>query len=121
MKGFSKFLLIGYGTTIALLVLGMVIATQFMDIQPDEVVAANLITQWMWYRVAFYLVLVVMWPLVARGLTSAKKSIRGLEKEEAAEIVKKRDIDYKYIKSQWWKVASLLAFFEIVIVRQFGL
>lgn len=120
-KGIGKYALIGVGGLIGLMVIGMVIAAIFSS--PEEVKGVNLIAEWMWYRVGFYVVVLLAWTPICQFITRPRPSPEDEEftAEEKEEFLKDRAADIEYLKTLRWKVALLFVFFEFVIIQQFGL
>ena len=115
-----KFLLISFGGLIALMVLGMLF-TVITGTRPEEVSEMNLIVEWKWYRVVLYVLVVICWPWIARLSTQPHASAADQSDNDREKLLHKHEKDYRYMKSQWWKIALLLLFVEVVIIRQFGL
>jgi predicted nucleic acid-binding Zn ribbon protein len=115
----KKFLLISMGGLVALMMLGMIFSI-VTDTRPEEVSSMNLISEWKWYRVTLYLLIVGSWPWLVRYATRPP-AMEEWESETDRELMlqKHRD-DYKNMKAQWWKIALLLAFIEVVMIQQFG-
>ncbi len=114
-----KFLLVSMGGVAALMIIGMVVAA-LTDTSAEEVKSLNLIAELTWYRVAFFVAIVAAWPGIARYATRLPD--RGdMSEEEWLAVEGKHAADFKFMRSQWWKVALLLAFVEIVLIQQFGI
>lgn len=120
MKGIGKFVVIGVGGLMAIMVLGMVFSAIF-DVKPNEIKGVDLIGDWMWYRIGFYVIVIAAWSPISRFMTRPRFNPGELSDEDLERYTNKRERDAQYMKSQWWKVALLLAFFEVVIIQQFGL
>ena len=120
MKSVGKFTAISVGGLLALMVLGMVFSAIF-DVKPNEITGVNLISDWMWYRIGFYATVIAAWSLISQFMTRSKINLSELSDEDQEIYREKRKRDFQYLDSQWWKVALLLAFFEVVIIQQFGL
>ena len=75
----------------------------------------------MWYRIGFYVVVVAAWTPICWFITRPRFNPDELSDEDRAEYENKRERDIQYLKSQWWKMALMFAFFEAVIIQQFGL
>lgn len=120
MKNVGKFFLISVGGLVALMVLGMVVGVIF-NTDPKEIKSIDLIREWMWYRIGFYVIVVAGWEYICRFMTRQRHADPDNTPEENQEILLKRENDIQYLKSQRWKIVLLMAFFEIVIIQQFGL
>lgn len=120
MKSVGKFFVISVGGLLALMVLGMIFSAIF-DVKPDEIKGVDLIGGWMWYRIGFYVVVVAAWTPICWFITRPRFNPDELSDEDRAEYENKRERDIQYLKSQWWKMALMFAFFEAVIIQQFGL
>jgi hypothetical protein len=120
MKSLGKFVSITVGGLVAMMVLGMIGAAMF-NIKPQEVKALNLITDWFWYRLAFYCFFMLSWIPLCNYVTRPKKKTVDVSEQIKAKAEEKRIRAFNYMKKQWWKLALFLVFFEIVIIRQFGL
>ena len=120
MKNIGKFFFISVGGLLALMVLGMIFSAIF-DVKPDEIKGVDLIGGWMWYRIGFYVAVMAAWTPTCRFMTRPRFNPGELSDEDQAQYAEKRERDVQYLKSQWWKVALMLAFFEVVIIQQFGL
>lgn len=120
MNKTGKFLVISVGGLLALMITGMLVSV-FIDVRPEEIKSRNLIDEWMWYRITFYLLVVVLWKLICTYLTRPRFDVKECAEKELAEFAKNREKDMKYLMKQWWKVALMFAFFEVVIIQQFGL
>lgn len=116
----SKFIFISVGGLVAMMVIGMLISV-FMGISPEEIKQANLIDKWVWYRVAFYILTVLLWKSICIYLTRPRFNLSSISDEELIVYEKNREKDLRYLVSQRWKIVALFAFFEIVIIQQFGL
>lgn len=120
MRGLGKFVAYSVGGLLVLMVLGMVSSAIF-GVKPDEIKGVDLIGDWMWYRICFYVIVVAAWSPISRFMTRPRFNPGELSDDEQKAYQEKRERDVTYLKSQWWKVALLLAFFEVVIIQQFGL
>lgn len=120
MKNIGKFFVISVGGLLALMVLGMIFSAIF-DVKPDEIKGVDLIGGWMWYRIGFYVTVMAAWTPIFRFITRPRFNPGELSDEDQARYTEKRERDVQYLKSQWWKVVLMLAFFEVVIIQQFGL
>jgi hypothetical protein len=120
MKSLRRFLLISVGGLTVLLLLGMV-GSVITGTRPDEVTSLNLISEWKWYRISLYLVVVGAWPWIARYAIRPQRSDVAVPEAERKEEAQKREADYRAMKAQGWKIALLFAFIEIVVIQQFGL
>lgn len=120
MRKVGKFIVVGIGGMLLVLVLGMVSSAIF-GIKPDELKELDLIRGWVWYRLGFYLVLLLAWPLFCRFVTRPRFNQDDLSEDELSDFSKRREKDIEYLSQQRWKIALLLVFFEIVIIQQFGL
>lgn len=120
MNKIVKFCLICVGGVIGLIVIAMIVAA-LTGANPQEVKELDLIREWMWYRIGAYGLILIAWPWLSRLLISPKKSNSELSDQDAEKIAKKREQDSAVLVRSWWKVAALFAFFEIVIIQQFGL
>jgi len=120
MKGAGKFIAISVGSLLIFMVLGMIFSAVF-DVKPDEIKGVDLIGDWMWYRITFYVIVIAAWSPICWFLTRPKFNPDKLSAEDRQEYEKKRKSDVSYMKSQWWKAALMLAFFEVVIIQQFGM
>lgn len=120
MKSLGRFVSITVGGMVAMMVLGMIWAAIF-DVKPQDIKALDLITDWFWYRLAFYCVFMLLWIPLCNYITRPKHksdNARGVDKNKEEE---KRNRAFTYLKNQWWKLALFLIFFEVVIIQQFGL
>lgn len=120
MKGLGKFATYSVGGLLALMVLGMLFSAVF-GVKTNEIKGVDLIGDWMWYRIGFYVVVIAVWSLICQLITRPSFNPSELDDEDRIKYEKKRERDIQYLKSQWWKVALMLAFFEAVIIQQFGL
>ena len=114
MSSTKKFYLISLGGLIGMLVLGMILAPLFST--PEEINKIELSATWLWFRLAFYVVVILAWEPICNFMT--KKSNTASENKK--EVNEKRANDIKYLISIRWKVAFILIFFEVVIIHQFG-
>lgn len=120
MKAIGKFVVISVGGLLALMVLAMLFSAKF-HVEPSEIKGIDLIGGWMWYRIGFYVIVITAWAPISRFMTRPRANLKALSEEELEVFTRKRERDVRYMKSQWWKVAFLLVFFEVVIIQQFGL
>lgn len=120
MKGLGKFVAYSVGGLLILMVLGMLFSALF-GVKPNEIKGVDLIGDWMWYRIGFYVVVVAAWTPICWFITRPRFNPDELFDEDRAEYENKRERDIQYLKSQWWKMALMFAFFEAVIIQQFGL
>lgn len=116
----SKFVFISVGGLVALMVIGMLIGV-FVDVSPEEIKEVNLIDKWVWYRVAFYILTVLLWKSICVYLTRPRFNLSSISDKDLTEYKNNREKDLRYMVSQRWKIVALFAFFEIVIIQQFGL
>jgi hypothetical protein len=114
INGAAKFFIISAGGLTLLMAAGMIFAVAF-DLQPNDVRDINLITGWAWYRLLAYSCVLVFWGVISRMLV---KSGNIHNKDVDASAIQ---ADINYLTSKRWKIAVLIAFFEIFIIQQFGL
>jgi len=119
-KGINKFLLISVGGLIMLMVFGMIIAA-VLRVSPEEVRSVNLIEDWMYYRISFYVAVVLGWTPMCHWITRPRNITADSTEEEQREIHRKGQEDMASFKALWWKIAAIFVFFEIVVIQQFGL
>lgn len=123
-KGLGKFLLTSIGGLLLLMLIG-VISGVMLDYKPDEIKSINLIDEWQYYRLGFYVFLIALWIPICRYITrpspTNEKDQSEEDKNKAQELIKTQERDFSYLKSSWWKLVLLLVFFELVIVQQLGL
>jgi hypothetical protein len=120
MESLRKFLLISVGGLTVLLLLGMV-GSVITGTRPEEVTSLNLISEWKWYRISLYILVVGFWPWIARYAIRPQRSEVAVPEADRREEAQKREADYRAMKAQWWKIALLFVFIEIVVIQQFGL
>lgn len=120
MNKLVKFCAISLGGLLALMVIAMIVAA-VTGANPQEVKDLDLIREWMWYRIGAYALILLAWSPVSRLLTLPKTSKAEMSNQDFEKIEQKREQDRTVIVRSWWKVAALFAFFEIVIIQQFGL
>lgn len=120
-KGIGKYALIGVGGLVGLMVIGMIVAAFFST--PEEVKGINLIADWVWYRFGFYAAVLLGWTQICNFITRPRIPLDDLDItfEEKEELLNSRTKDIEYLKTLRWKVALVFAFFEFVIIQQFGL
>jgi hypothetical protein len=117
MKRIGKFVVIGVGGLLAIIVLGMLFIAIF-DVKQNEIKGVDLIDGWMWYRIIFYALVIAAWTPICRLMTRPRFNLSELSEEEMEKYTQKRERDVQYMKLQLWKVALLLMFFELVIIQQ---
>lgn len=115
-----KFMVISIGGLMALMVIAMLVVA-VTGANPEKVKEYNIIQDWVWYRIGAYAAIVATWPLLSRLLTRPKGNTKGMSEADIHKTEEKRERDRSVIAKAWWKVAALFAFFEIVIIQQFGL
>jgi len=120
MKGIAKFTVISIGGLLALMVVGMSISAIF-GVKPQEIKEVDLIGDWMIYRIGFYIFVLLLWTPFCRFVTRPRFDLSELNNEDFEIFKRKREKSFNHFKSQWWKLALLLTFFEVVIIQQFGL
>lgn len=120
MKKLRKFLLISVGGLTLLSLVGMIL-TAVTGTRPEEVSSLNLISGWQWYRTFLYVVVVASWPWISRFAIRSHRSRDAVTEANANKEAQKYENDYRAVKAQWWKIALLFAFIEIVVIQQFGL
>lgn len=116
----GKFVLYAGGGIVALMILGMIISLAF-SLTPEDVNSLNSVEEWMWFRVAIYSAIVVFWVPICKCLTIGKIRNKELDESQRTHLVKKREQDIAFLRTYWWKVALVFAFFEIVFIQQMGL
>jgi len=84
------------------------------------VTSLNLISEWKWYRISLYILVVGFWPWIARYAIRPQRSEVAVPEADRNEEAQKREADYRAMKAQWWKIALLFVFIEIVVIQQFG-
>ena len=120
MKNAGRFFIQSVGVIVALMVAGMLMSIVFR-VEPEQLRKTNLINDWQWYRVGFYAMIVVCWPLICKFLTRPRINLKLLDPGELERFNDNRKQDMQYIKSQWWKVILLIIFFELIVIHQMGL
>lgn len=120
MKNISRFVMICVGGMIGLMVLGMILSA-ILGVRSEHIKEVDLIESMMPYRIAFFFLVVALWPVICRLMTRPKLTSLGVTDEEQAEMAAKRERDIVTLKAQWWKVGMFFLFFEVVIIQQFGL
>ncbi len=119
MQKTRKFLMVSMGGVAALMIIGIVVAA-LTDTSAEEVKSLDLIADLTWYRVALFVAIVAAWPVISHYATRQPK--RGDASNEMWIALEEKHIaDFKFMRSQWWKIALLLAFVEIVLIQQFGI
>lgn len=119
MSKTRKFLMVSVGGVAGLVIIGMIVAA-LTDTSAEEVKSLNLIAELTWYRVAFFVAIVAAWPAISRYATRLPE-LGDLPEEKRLALEGKHAADFRFMRSQWWKLALLLAFVEIVLIQQFGL
>lgn len=117
---YSKFALYAGGGLVLLMLIGMIISSVFR-LSPEEVKSLNSVEEWMVFRLIMYSGVVILWVPICKWLTLGKVNQKGLSDEQRSECMKKRDEDIAFLKTYWWKVAIIFAFFEFVFIQQLGL
>ena len=115
-----KFFLTSVGVIIGLMVFGMILSAIFR-VQPEDIKKLNLITEMQWYRFGFYALVLCGWPWICKLMTRSFANESGLTEDEKSEALARRERDFQVVKSKWKSIALLILFFEIVVIRQFGL
>ncbi|WP_444928281.1 hypothetical protein ACJJI4_23925 (plasmid) [Microbulbifer sp. TRSA002] len=113
MKKLAKMFLITGGGLIALLVGGMIISA-LSGHSPQQIRELNLIREWLWFRVIFYVLVILFWTYLSKKLAAYicsknKELPEGSCEELALKINKRR-----------FHVAAMFLFFELIIVQQLG-
>lgn len=72
-------------------------------------------------NIAFYLVVLCGWPWICRFLTRARRNANTMSEHEQNEAQRRRELDYQALRMKWKSIGLLILFFEIVVIRQFGL
>lgn len=117
---FGRFFLYASLGLVVLFVIGMLISLS-TGLTPAEVKSLNSIEEWMAFRLMMYAAVLVLWVPICKGLTLPKVRRKNITDEERAKRLNKREEDIAFLKSYWWKILLLFAFFEIVFIQQFGL
>lgn len=120
MRKVARFGLYAGGGLIALMVFGMIISVVF-DLNPDEVRSLNSVEDWMFFRLAMYTSVIILWVPICKWLTYSKVRNQQLSNEEYSILLDKREEDLAFLKTYWWKVAIAFAFVEFVFIQQMGL
>ncbi|MBL4761087.1 MAG: hypothetical protein JKY93_00130 [Gammaproteobacteria bacterium] len=118
-KRLVTFTLISIGGLFGLLIIAIMISLIFA-VQPEEIKQINLIIDWMWYRIGFYLLVILMWFPLCVLSTRSRIKLSELDAQALEAFNKNREKELSYLKSQWFKVVIFLVFFEVVIIQQFG-
>jgi hypothetical protein len=113
MSKLGKYLTIFIGGFLLMMILGMIISAVF-GVSENELNEFNLIEAWFFYRIGFYCMLMSCWIPACNFITRSSASKNMLSETERLRA-------FSYMKNQWWKLALLFAFFEVVIIQQFGL
>lgn len=116
----GRFALYAGGGIFLLMVLGMIVSVSF-GLTPEQISSVNSIDNWMYFRLSMYLLVVACWVPICRWLTHKKLKRDDLSEEDLLKLVQKREDDIAFLKTYWWKVALLFAFFELVFIQQMGL
>jgi putative Mn2+ efflux pump MntP len=119
-KRFSKFALYAGGGLVLLMLIGMIISSVF-NLSPEEVKSLNSVEEWMVFRLIIYAGVVVFWVPICKWLTLGKVRRKDVSDQERSKLMEKREEDIAFLKTYWWKVALLLAFFEFVFIQQMGM
>lgn len=119
-RSINKFLFISVGGLVALMVMGMLIAV-ILNTSIEQVRGVNLIEEWMVYRLGIYVVLFLCWNLICHWITRPRLDKREACEEEQQLFEQKRQNDLVSLKRLRWKLVGVLAFFEVVVIQQFGL
>jgi len=109
IRGVGKFAAISIGGLLLLLVLGM-IASVIFELNPSQVSGSEVATSWLWFRIALYLLLILLWIPACKYITRARHSERDLSEDVKKQLSDKRSKDIRYLKSQWWKIALFMIF-----------
>lgn len=120
MNRAGRFLSIGVGGLLGLMLLGMIMS-EVMDVSPNEIREVNLIHDWFWYRLTFYAVAVLCWTRIARFMTRPSHSQAAHSVEDEIKFQQRREKDFLLVKAQRWKLILMFAFFEVVVIQQFGI
>lgn len=108
------------GLIIGFMVIGMLLSAVFR-IKPDEIRAMNIIAEFQWYRMGFYVLIIALWPWLCKFMTRPRMDLKKLTEHEVKAAQEKQQRDYLLLKSKHTHVIILILFFEIVVIRQFGL
>lgn len=108
------------GLIIALMVAGMLFSAVFR-VKPEDIRALNSIVEFQWYRIGFYFLIVVLWPVICKVMTKPNIDMKTMTEDDVIKSVEKQQKDYSLLKSKLKHLVLLILFFEVVVIRQFGL
>jgi hypothetical protein len=108
------------GLIVALMAIGMLTSAVF-KIKPDQIKSIDLIHQFQWYRFGFYLLIIATWPWICRLMARSQINMNKLSADEIKTLEEKRQDDLVLLRSKQKHIALLIIFFEMVVIRQFGL
>ena len=114
-----KFLLISLGGLSVMIIVGMTVA-YFAGVDESKLNELDLAKDWLVYRIAIYLLIIGLWPQLSRYLTKPRFNVDDLVEEERQKFEVRRENDIVYLKKQWWKIAGMFVFFEVVMIQQLG-
>lgn len=115
-----KFFFTSVGFIIALMAIGMLLSAAFR-VKPEEINKLNLIEELQWYRLGFYIAVLLAWSWISKFMTRPKLFDNDTNVEQRTKAEEKRLQDYLALKSKRVHIGLLFVFFEIVVIRQFGL
>lgn len=113
-------MLISVGGLVVLMLISMVISSVF-SLNPQEVRGINAVENWTVFRLIVYVSVLIFWGQICRLLTRSKVKNKDITENDLIEATKNREEDIIFLKTLWWKIGLVLAFFEIVFIQQFGL
>lgn len=119
-KSINKFLFISVGGLVALMVIGMLMAV-VLNTSIEQVRGVDLIEDWMVYRLGIYAVLFLCWNPICHWITRPRLDKKEVCEEEQQLFEQKRQKDIVSLQKLRWKLVGVLAFFEVVVIQQFGL
>lgn len=116
----KRFIAIGLGGMAVLMFSGSQVVF-FSSVDTELIQQSDFIADWFVYRVMVYSAILLIWPVSVRFITSDEIVSGKTEATERKKRDERRKKDQRFLISQWWKIALLLAVFEVLIVRQMGI
>jgi len=114
-----KFIAISLGGFALMIFIATVIAS-IAGVDESTMSEFDLASDWMWYRIFGYALMVALWPQICKYLTRPRFDVQSLSEEEWTSFKDSRNKDIEYLKKQWWKLVALFVFFEGVMIQQLG-
>ena len=119
------------GVYLLLFILGFA-WVQLSGIKTVELTGLNVIHTLLWYRLAFYLLVLLFWPTLSVWLSNRRAFYQQqtqppiFDSREAEETylasINKQALDGRaLLKKAWWKVAVFMLIFEVMAVQKLWL